>query len=506
MPSPYRWCAVTFNYLSLFSGVGGLDLGLDRAGWNCVGQVEIDAWCRTVLDDHWPGVPKHDDVRTAPQWWDAEPRPTVRLVAGGYPCQPFSRAGRRRGVADERWGWPWFCAVVRAVRPQYVLVENVPTLIDDADAFGWMLGDLAEDGFDADWTVISACAVGAPHVRERMFLVAHPAGGHGPSWLGSGHGGSLEALDGPKSPWGHPEMGMAAAGGSDRVADGIPDPLESARIKGLGNAVVPQVGELVGRLILDHAAAGARRARSDGRAGVLQGAPAERQPRRRPTADAAGRAGRPVTELPVIPASCAHRPTVGGLVAPFVNIRLADGGVDFRSPHQATYERCWREGLCQTCGERLGYTVVFFGGPRQLHNRHFDEPPLCTACAVYASKACPMVAGRMSHYADRERLSEGRRGHVCPDASCDCGGFRDSDPNSYDASGEPAHDWFAVYARAGDWQLTSHEVEVSCSDRGCLHKRLLINGGQLTAEPRKVVLVSTQADGRVWRRVSDGAS
>lgn len=204
---------------------------------------------------------------------------------------------------------------------------------------------------------------------------------------------------------------------------------------------------------------------------------------------------------PPIPASCAHHPTVGGLVAPFVNIRLADGGVDFRSPHQATYERCWKEGLCQTCGNPYGALAVFFGGPRQLRNRLFDEPPLCPPCAVYASQACPMVAGRMTHYADRERLSEGKRGHICPDAGCECGGFFDSDPNAYDASGEPAHDWFAVYVRTGGWRLTGHEAEVRCSDRGCLHKRLLINGCQLTAEPRKVVLVSTQTEGRVWRRL-----
>lgn len=204
--------------------------------------------------------------------------------------------------------------------------------------------------------------------------------------------------------------------------------------------------------------------------------------------------------VPEIPASCAGRPTVGGLVAPFVNIRLKDGGVDFRAPHQATYERCWSEGLCQTCGNPIGALAVFFSGPRQLRDRRFDEPPTCPPCAVYASQACPMVTGRMSHYADRERLSEGRRGHVCPDTGCECGGFRDSDPNAYDASGDPAHDWFAVYVRAGGWQLTAHEVEVPRSDRGCLHKRVLINGCQLTAEPRKVVLVSTQARGRVWER------
>jgi DNA (cytosine-5)-methyltransferase 1 len=245
------------NYLSLFSGIGGLDLGLDRAGMTCVGQVEIDPYCRAVLDHHWPEAPKHDDVRSAPDWWSGRPRPAVQLVAGGYPCQPFSKGGRRRGTADERWGWPWFRAVVRAVRPEYVLVENVAALLDDADAFGWMLGDLAEDGFDAEWTVLSACVVGAPHVRERLFLVAYPAGGDGPAWLGPGHGGSLESLNRRASPWLHPVDGlMAAERGSRRVVDGVPDELESARITALGNAVVPDVAEVLGLLIREHAAKG----------------------------------------------------------------------------------------------------------------------------------------------------------------------------------------------------------------------------------------------------------
>jgi len=206
--------------------------------------------------------------------------------------------------------------------------------------------------------------------------------------------------------------------------------------------------------------------------------------------------------LPPIPASCVDRPTVGGLVAPYVNIRLADGGVDFRSPHQTAYERCWRDGLCQTCGRPLTALAVLFGGPRQVRSGRYDEPPLCTPCAVYASQACPMVAGRMPRYADRLRVSEGQRGHICPDAGCPCGGFQPADPNAHDASGEPAHDWYAVYVRAGGWQLTAHVVETPCSDRGCLHKRTLINGCQLVDEPRKVVLVSTQDAGRVWIRLT----
>jgi DNA (cytosine-5)-methyltransferase 1 len=242
------------NYLSLFSGAGGLDLGLDRAGWTCVGQVELDADCRSVLDRHWPEVPKHDDVRTAPQWWAGGPRPVVRLVAGGFPCQPFSTAGLRGGVGDPRWGWPWFRAVVHSVRPEYILVENVPALLDDADAFGWLLGDLAEDGFDADWTVLSACAMGAPHARERLFVVAHADGGHGTSRMGAGQvrPWPLPTFDDRTGTWGdHVAGALEASRSDDREADG------SARwlVKAGGNAVVPQVAEHIGRLIIAHAEA-----------------------------------------------------------------------------------------------------------------------------------------------------------------------------------------------------------------------------------------------------------
>ncbi|MEO3781586.1 DNA cytosine methyltransferase [Micromonospora sp. B11E3] len=247
------------NVLSLFAGIGGLDLGLERAGMRVVGQVEIEPFCRFVLARHWPEVPCHDDVRTAPTWWRSRPRPAVHVVAGGFPCQPFSTAGRRRGIGDERWGWPWFFDVVRQVRPRYVLVENVAALLRDADAFGWMLGDLAALGFDAQWSVLSACAVGAPHVRERLFVVAHPHGEHGPLGMADPRQPARRrrpphAAGGHRqSPWVHPVDGlMEAERRSRRVVDGLPDRLEPARVRALGNAVVPAVGEVVGRLIVAH--------------------------------------------------------------------------------------------------------------------------------------------------------------------------------------------------------------------------------------------------------------
>lgn len=242
------------NVLSLFAGIGGLDLGLERAGMTVVGQVEIDEYCQRVLAKHWPEVPRHDDVRTTVDWWQSRPRPRVDVVAGGFPCQPFSTAGRRRGTADARWGWPWMADVVRMARPRHVIVENVPALLDDGEAFGWLLGDLAALGFDAEWSVLPACIVGAPHARERLFVLADSArdDGEQPVHLSAavaagrtlaGAAGGAARGDG----W-LPEPAV------DRVAHGLPKRLVAPGLRALGNAVVPQVGEYVGRLVLGGAA------------------------------------------------------------------------------------------------------------------------------------------------------------------------------------------------------------------------------------------------------------
>ncbi|MCK9930876.1 DNA cytosine methyltransferase, partial [Frankia sp. Mgl5] len=219
------------NVLSLFAGIGGLDLGLERAGMVTVGQVEIDPFCRRVLAKHWPEVPRHDDVRTAPGWWRSVPRPRVDVVAGGFPCQPFSIAGARLGMADERWGWPWMADVIRAVGPAHVLVENTAALIADADAFGVVLGDLAELGFDAEWTVLPACAVGAPHARERLFLVAHTHGVDGPARVGPGEGRALPEVRRGPGTWADPvNRFVAACSRGRRVADGVPGGLDGRRV------------------------------------------------------------------------------------------------------------------------------------------------------------------------------------------------------------------------------------------------------------------------------------
>jgi DNA (cytosine-5)-methyltransferase 1 len=233
------------NVLELFAGIGGIGLGFERAGMMVVGQVERDPYCRSVLAAHWPEVARHDDVRTAVRWWRSRARPPVDVVAGGFPCQPFSIAGRqRRGIADARWGWPWMADVIAALAPSWVVIENVPALVRAGRAFDVILTDLAALRFDAEWGVVPACAMGAPHTRRRLFIVAYPdrvartladqyvvRPGSSQVRLPVQNGG------GTRGPWlVEPRMG--------RVADGIPDRVD--RLRCLGNAVVPAVAQYIG--------------------------------------------------------------------------------------------------------------------------------------------------------------------------------------------------------------------------------------------------------------------
>jgi site-specific DNA-cytosine methylase len=153
---------------SLFAGIGGIDLGLERAGWACRWQVEWDDYCQRVLAKHWPDIKRYGDITTV-DWSGVEP---VDLLAGGFPCQPFSVAGRRKGTDDDRWLWPAFATAIRALRPRLVLVENVPGLLA-GHGMGSVLGGLAELGYDAEWDCIPAAAVGAPHLRYRIWIVAY---------------------------------------------------------------------------------------------------------------------------------------------------------------------------------------------------------------------------------------------------------------------------------------------------------------------------------------------
>ena len=160
---------------SLFAGIGGIDLGLSRAGFQIEWQVEIDDYCSRVLAKHWPNVARFRDIRECGK----HNLPPVDIVVGGFPCQPHSLAGKRQASNDNRDLWPEFYRIICELRPRWVLAENVSGLLSSESGrfFGGILWDLAGIGYDAEWQVLSAVAFGAPHLRKRIWLVAYPSNG-----------------------------------------------------------------------------------------------------------------------------------------------------------------------------------------------------------------------------------------------------------------------------------------------------------------------------------------
>jgi len=223
---------------SLFSGIGGIDLGLERAGMQCRWQSEIDPYASRVLAKHWPDIPNLGDV-TKIDWRNVE---RTDVVAGGYPCQPFSVAGRRQGANDPRHLWPYFRNAICVLRPRYALLENVPGHL--SLGFGHVLADLAKLGYDCRWDCIPAASIGAPHRRNRLFAIAtdtnQPRSQRRPRT-------TFQAWPNPKR---HVRQGnwWSTEPNVGRMANGIPARVD--RLRGLGNAVVPQVAEHVARMII----------------------------------------------------------------------------------------------------------------------------------------------------------------------------------------------------------------------------------------------------------------
>lgn len=219
------------NVLELFAGIGGLSLGLERAGIRVVGHVEIAVpFCQQVLHKHWPGVPDHDDVRTTVEWWRSDSRTVVDLVAGG-------------------------ANVIDALRPTWIIAENVPA--PRGRGLAAVLGDLTRFRYRARAAMVSACAVGAPHAPERLFTLAHPEGVGTCPWRALA--AQAARADGPREDRPRPD-GLDwwdAEPDVDRVAYAVPPGLD--RRRALDNSVVPQV-EHIGQLIL-----GADRARENAR-------------------------------------------------------------------------------------------------------------------------------------------------------------------------------------------------------------------------------------------------
>jgi DNA (cytosine-5)-methyltransferase 1 len=229
---------------SLFAGIGGFDLGFERAGMVCKWQVEIDPYCQRVLAKHWPNVRRHDDVRTWPQS-DTE---RVDVICGGFPCQDISNAGKRAGIDGDRSGlWFDYARIVRHLRPRIVVVENVSALL--IRGIDRVLGDLAACGYDAEWECVPASILGAPHRRDRVFVVAYDASvddsrrnqGNGTAEAGRNEDRGLVFSEVPERRWDtEPDL--------DRVVGRFPRGVD--RLRCLGNCVVPRVAEWVGGRIV----------------------------------------------------------------------------------------------------------------------------------------------------------------------------------------------------------------------------------------------------------------
>lgn len=250
-----------YQFGSVFAGIGGMDLGLERAGMKCAWQVEIDPYCRQILSRHWPLTPRHDDVATFAHT-DTE-RWNVDIIAGGFPCQEISNAGRRQGIEGPRSGlWSEYARIIRVLRPEIAIVENVASLTHRG--LGKVLGDLAFMGMDAQWFRLSAAEVGADTERKRAFIVAYRVGKRrvsGPSERRIFDESLLEEERPIPARVIHTcrdtrgRIRATPESGIHRVADGFPTQLDLARLKALGNCIDPRVAERVGRAVLRFMAA-----------------------------------------------------------------------------------------------------------------------------------------------------------------------------------------------------------------------------------------------------------
>ena len=233
--------------LDCFAGIGGFSLGLERAGFETVAFCEIEPYCQKVLAKHWPEVPIYDDIRevTADRLIRDGIRPDV--ITGGFPCQDLSAAGKQAGIDGERSGlWSELARLIGEIQPRYAVMENVTALIsgDSGRWFGRVLGDLAQVGYDAEWHCIPASAIGAHHHRDRVWIMAHPDRKRLQRRRGASVSGrNITEGHNRSSDW------WASEPAIQRMANGVP--ARSHRLKSLGNAVVPQIPEIIGRAIME---------------------------------------------------------------------------------------------------------------------------------------------------------------------------------------------------------------------------------------------------------------
>lgn len=247
--------------LDLFSGIGGFSLGLERTGgFETKAFCEIDPFCRRVLAKHWPNVRQYDDVRTLTADQLEADGIAVDVICGGFPCQDISLAGNGEGLEGERSGlWSEIARLIGELRPRYVFVENVAALL--GRGLDRVLGELASLGYDAEWHCVPAAYIGARHIRDRVWIVAEPTGQrqHARPYVDAV---VLERFRESCTAWGQDRFIPGTQLCDDwsppdslfeRVDDGSPDRLD--QLGACGNAVVPQIPEMIGRALLESLAA-----------------------------------------------------------------------------------------------------------------------------------------------------------------------------------------------------------------------------------------------------------
>ena len=246
------------THASIFSGIGGFDLAAEWAGWTNVFNCEIDPFCRKVLKCHFPKAAQYEDIRTTDftVWRDR-----IDVLTGGFPCQPFSVAGKRKGTGDDRYLWPEMLGAIREIRPRWVVGENVLGIVDWSEGlvFEQVCSDMENEGYEVQPFVLPACSVNAPHRRYRVFIVAHRSDAGSENMCGGEDG--LHACVATSDPdidkfWGRFPSKSPVCGRDDGVSaglDGITFPawrVES--IKAYGNAIVPQVALRIFETINDY--------------------------------------------------------------------------------------------------------------------------------------------------------------------------------------------------------------------------------------------------------------
>ncbi|QCL83890.1 DNA (cytosine-5-)-methyltransferase [Agrobacterium pusense] len=243
------------NVLDLFSGIGGFSLGLERAGFDTVAFCEINPFCRAVLKKHWPDVPCFDDIRAlSAETLSANGVGAVDLICGGFPCQDISPAGSGRGLEGDRSGlWFEFRRLVEEVSPNWGIIENSSRL--RSLGLEIILGQLDALGYDAEWHCIPASAVGAPHQRDRLWVIAHS------QRLGLSGQGQLVTSINP-TPQAYREANRLINAFRRRCLpfvcgghDGLPTCVDEPSVNASGNAVVPPIPEMLGKAIKQRLAA-----------------------------------------------------------------------------------------------------------------------------------------------------------------------------------------------------------------------------------------------------------